>query len=291
MITKAEKRDVCIFAAHVDDEMIGCWELLKMGRVAQIVYFFELSEERKNEALEMAKAFGVSLVSLENTNGVELILDANQSFPDGRELAYIDPTFTIMAPNIRDAHPHHKLVNQYAKAYSPTHRVHYYSVDMNTISRRTLDADKANAKLADLLRFYPSQSGLFNNDGYHLFEASDESDITSSIYVNTQFEGIHAYPDAPEEVSFLRFPHRHIFHVNVEVDVFHDDREIEFILFKREIEAFITKNMEKLQHSSCEMIGRRILNYVILKYLSRSCTVKVSEDQENGATVRFNYGY
>ena len=59
------------------------------------------------------------------------------------------------------------------------------------------------------------------------------------IYVTFQQEGIHKYPAAltdPKlaDVSFLGYPHRHMFHFKVHLEVFHDDRDVEFILFKRE---------------------------------------------------------
>ena len=57
------------------------------------------------------------------------------------------------------------------------------------------------------------------------------------IFVTFQKEGIHKYPDAPAGVEFLKYPHRHMFHFRVEIEVFHDDRDIEFILFKRELEG------------------------------------------------------
>jgi hypothetical protein len=36
---------------------------------------------------------------------------------------------------------------------------------------------------------------------------------------------------------FLGYPHRHIFHFRVSIDVFHNDRDIEFIQFKRWLEG------------------------------------------------------
>ena len=66
------------------------------------------------------------------------------------------------------------------------------------------------------------------------------------IWVTFRKEGIHKYPAALEDpklatgdeydVSFLGYPHRHIFHFKVAIEVFHDDRDIEFIQFKRWIE-------------------------------------------------------
>jgi hypothetical protein len=66
------------------------------------------------------------------------------------------------------------------------------------------------------------------------------------IWVTFQKEGIHKYPAAltdpnlatgdEYDVSFLGYPHRHIFHFKVAIEVFHDDRDIEFIQFKRWLE-------------------------------------------------------
>ena len=59
------------------------------------------------------------------------------------------------------------------------------------------------------------------------------------IFVTFQKEGIHRFPAAETDpqfatgdeydVSFLAVPHRHIFHFRVEIEVFHNDRDIEFI--------------------------------------------------------------
>ena len=66
------------------------------------------------------------------------------------------------------------------------------------------------------------------------------------IWVTFQKEGIHCYPAAAtdpklktgdwDDVSFLGTPHRHIFHFKVWIEVFQNDRDIEFIQVKRWIE-------------------------------------------------------
>ena len=63
------------------------------------------------------------------------------------------------------------------------------------------------------------------------------------IWVTFRKEGIHKYPDAPDGVEFLKYPHRHIFHFRVELEVFHDDRDVEFILLKGS--NHYTKKQEK----------------------------------------------
>ena len=114
--------------------------------------------------------------------------------------------------------------------------------------------------------------------------------MKKSIWVTFEKEGIHKYPaalDDPrlEDVSFLGYPHRHMFKFRVEIEVFHDDREIEFILFKRELEGLYAEGTLELDYRSCEMIAEDIANYLLEKYPSRNIKVDVSEDGENGAVV------
>ena len=106
-----------------------------------------------------------------------------------------------------------------------------------------------------------------------------------SIFVTFQKEGIHWYPDAPEAVEFLRNPHRHIFHFRVDIDVHHNDRDIEFIMFKRELEALYTEATLQMDHKSCEMLAEDLIGYIGGKYPGRKISVMVSEDGENGATL------
>lgn len=113
-----------------------------------------------------------------------------------------------------------------------------------------------------------------------------------SIWVTFQKEGIHKYPAALElpelkDVSFLGYPHRHMFHFTVEIEVYHDDRDIEFILFKRELESLYSQGTLELDYKSCEMLCDDLSDYIKAKYPGRSLKITVSEDGENGATVYY----
>lgn len=105
-------------------------------------------------------------------------------------------------------------------------------------------------------------------------------------------EGVHCYPAALTdptlaEVSFLGYPHRHMFHVRIDVEVFHDDRDIEFILFKRELEGLYESGAMNLDAKSCEMISDELADYVLHKYPGRRIKISVSEDQENGSYAEY----
>lgn len=113
--------------------------------------------------------------------------------------------------------------------------------------------------------------------------------IERSIFVTCQKEFIHRYVDAPEEVYFLREWHRHILHIKLEIEVFHDDRELEFILIKRELESYLdTLDLNSPSNLSCETVARFILEHFQAEYgFQRNATITVSEDGENGSILKY----
>lgn len=120
---------------------------------------------------------------------------------------------------------------------------------------------------------------------------------SSYIWVTFQKEGIHKYPAAATDpklatgdwldVSFLATPHRHIFHFKVEMQVFHDDRDVEFIQAKRTIERWYSDGTLQLDFKSCEMIARELYNKCFAQWPGRDYTIEVSEDGENGCRLVF----
>lgn len=119
-----------------------------------------------------------------------------------------------------------------------------------------------------------------------------------TIFVTFQKEGIHKYPAAATDpslatgdeydVSFLATPHRHIFHFNVAVQVFHNDRDIEFIQFKRWLENQYSQGILELNFKSCEMMSDDLFEIIASRYPDRDIEITVSEDGENGATIYYN---
>jgi hypothetical protein len=109
---------------------------------------------------------------------------------------------------------------------------------------------------------------------------------TNMIWITTQFEGFHHYPNAPEGVEFLQLEHRHMFKLKVWIQVFHNDRDIEFILFKRFIDGLIKNG--QLNHKSCEMISDDLHGQIRNSYPNRTIWIEVSEDGENGNFKKYN---
>jgi len=118
------------------------------------------------------------------------------------------------------------------------------------------------------------------------------------IWVTFRKEGIHKYPAAATDpllatndeydVSFLGYPHRHIFHFRVWIDVFHNDRDIEFIQFKRWLESLYKDCVLELDCKCCEMIADDLYTHIADRYPDRSVTIEVSEDGENGCSISYN---
>jgi hypothetical protein len=117
------------------------------------------------------------------------------------------------------------------------------------------------------------------------------------IWITFRKEGIHRYPAAATDpmlatgdeydVSFLANPHRHIFHFRVWIDIFHNDRDIEFIQFKRWIESLYSKDILQLDFKSCEMIADDLYIQVAGRYPGRAVWIEVAEDGENGCLIKY----
>ena len=118
-----------------------------------------------------------------------------------------------------------------------------------------------------------------------------ERQVKKSIWVTFQKEGIHKYPNAPDEVEFLRYPHRHIFKFKVQIEVYNDDRDIEFFIFKRWLESLYTDDTLELDYKSCEMIADDLANEIKDKYSGRWLAIDVSEDGENGCHIEYPKEY
>jgi len=115
--------------------------------------------------------------------------------------------------------------------------------------------------------------------------------VSKRIWVTFQKEGFHRYPEAATrvdlcDVAFLANMHRHMFHFRVEISVEHDNRDIEFIQFKRMLEGWYDSNKLDIDNRSCEALAGDLCRAILVTYPGRSVTVEVSEDGENGASVQ-----
>lgn len=105
--------------------------------------------------------------------------------------------------------------------------------------------------------------------------------MKTRIIVNLQYAAIHNWPNCNiEKVNYLKHPHRHVFHITCKKEVKHDDRDIEIIMLKEQIERHLRLVYNgDLGGLSCEMLAKVLMTEFALDYCS------VLEDGENGAEV------
>ncbi len=107
------------------------------------------------------------------------------------------------------------------------------------------------------------------------------------IWITTTKEFMHCYPDAPKEVKFLRNLHRHLFHFKVYIQVKGNNRDVEFFMFKKEINKHLDVLQFNLYKTSCETLCDYIYDYIQEEYPNRDVKIEVSEDGENGAIKEY----
>lgn len=112
------------------------------------------------------------------------------------------------------------------------------------------------------------------------------------IVVTTEFDGLHSWPEG--EPEYLRNPHRHTFTIRAVLGVERNDRELEIITVKNNIEQAVYNNwgprtrgfVYDLGRRSCEDIAEYIVGWLQKAYGDRYCTVEVMEDGRLGAMVQ-----
>jgi tRNA isopentenyl-2-thiomethyl-A-37 hydroxylase MiaE len=74
------------------------------------------------------------------------------------------------------------------------------------------------------------------------------------------------------------------------IDVFHNDRDIEFIQFKRWLESLYSgqSSVLELDWKSCEMIADDLYLQIAGRYPGRAVWIEVAEDGENGCLIKYN---
>jgi hypothetical protein len=118
------------------------------------------------------------------------------------------------------------------------------------------------------------------------------------IWCTFRKEGIHRYPAAATDpalctageydVSFLASPHRHVFWFKVWIDVWHSNRDLEFIQFKRWLESLYSKDILQLDFKSVEMLADDLYVQIAERYPDRAVWIEISEDGENGCLVKYD---
>lgn len=105
--------------------------------------------------------------------------------------------------------------------------------------------------------------------------------LKKQIEISFVFPAFHSWPEAPDEVAFLRNQHRHLFHCKLRFNVNHSDREKEFFILKNKIMKYVNLLLanQDLGPKSCEMIAEDLLTGF------GGVWAYVSEDGENAGIV------
>jgi len=111
------------------------------------------------------------------------------------------------------------------------------------------------------------------------------------IYVTFQKAGFHKYPAATtdknlQDVSYLGDRHRHLFKFKVQIEVFHDDRELEFHQVLNFCESLFQEQLD-IDFKSVEMLADDLYALLIVRYPQRDMKIEVSEDGECGCIVEY----
>ena len=158
-----------ILAPHCDDELIGCYTLLKARSISKVYYFFDFTETRIAEARNCASIFGFEPIFVSDPENLKL---------DGM----------VLMPSLVDSHPHHKLIR---RCYSRYHTKNFYHADLDTIlNKNVLSSEDQADKLSALNEIYPSQKALWDsNASYYLFECITNSDYLKLDKYNIYYSG------------------------------------------------------------------------------------------------------
>ena len=113
------------------------------------------------------------------------------------------------------------------------------------------------------------------------------------IWVTFQKAGFHKYPAAAtdpslHDVSYLGDRHRHLFKFTVQIEIFHNDRELEFHQCLNFCESLFENRSVDIDFKSVEMLADDLYVQLASKYPGRNMKINVSEDGECGCLIEYN---
>jgi hypothetical protein len=266
-----------VIAAHPDDELLGLSRQLINGEISDVIYVLAAAPDagmlhRLKEADDCAKHFDFD------------VHVASAAMAPSSQFKHLD---RIYLPAPTDGHAEHQMALTWGlKHFGPRPHLMEYSIEKAAPYVVPLKPSEVQQKRAWFRQHYDSQTTELQDPKYFLFEGSAPFGVPS-ITVSFKQPGFHFWKEAPDEVSFLRSPHRHLFGVKVTLrDLAHHDRNQEFFLVQQwameEFESIL--RAAEINGASCEMMARDLAIAVRIRY---GCKVRVSvdEDGENSAEV------
>lgn len=262
-LKKNEGKEIVIFAPHIDDEVIGAWRLLNERKISSVYYFHDLYQKRVEEAKLCATCYKFEPRFVTNKD----------------ELSF-EPDTIILVPHIKDSHPHHKVVNAFAKTLP--NKKYYYSVEMN-VDKEVLTGKQQAKKASELNANFPSQQELFKSDArYALFESLVDKDYTE--FVEFEFENF-VYADYGNDNTGVS-----LFRTNLSLEVKSDDSVFDL---KNTIHHYVVEDVvpSRTTYDYCKLKIEELSQFLFKNYPSRSFTLSVkSFDNGVGSSYQFNRG-
>lgn len=119
-----------------------------------------------------------------------------------------------------------------------------------------------------------------------------KSNAVRWIWVTFQKAGFHKYPQAASDpllsdVSYLGDRHRHLFKFKVQIEIFHNDRELEFHQVLNYCESLVASRALEIDFKSVEMLADDMYLLLTQKYPNRAMKISVDEDGECGCLIEY----
>lgn len=108
--------------------------------------------------------------------------------------------------------------------------------------------------------------------------------------IKTRFRATHHWPQCNiKSVNFLKNEHHHEFNVCVQIQQFHNERDVEYLSFQSYLDTQIQKMLAELKKfRSCEHMASYLFKQIRKSYPNRLLKVEVNEDNYYGAQVEQN---
>lgn len=88
--------------------------------------------------------------------------------------------------------------------------------------------------------------------------------MKKQVIIQFEIEGLHNYPDAPEQVNFLKNSHRHTFTIKAGYSVNDLNREKEIFIQRDILKEYLNEAFGmpcQFKNMSCEMIATELLEF------------------------------
>ena len=118
----------------------------------------------------------------------------------------------------------------------------------------------------------------------------NENLINRFIWVTFKKPGFHYYPGAKdnpklEDVEYLASKHRHLFGFKIQIEIFHQDRDIEFHQFLNYCQSLFESGTIDIDYKSVEMLADDLYIQISSKYPNRDIVIDIDEDSECGCSI------